>query len=118
MIGPPASGRLAPGVSCDKLTGHTAVIHSVTFSPDGQWILTTSEDQTAKLWDASSGREVLALTGHTGAVRSAAFSPDGRQIVTPSDDHTARVWETTSGRELLQLRGHIGPVLSATFSPN
>jgi hypothetical protein len=90
----------------------------VAFSPDGQRIVTGSADQTAKVWEAASGRELLALTGHIAPIWSVAFSPDGRRIVTGSADQTAKVWETTSGRELLTLKGHTAPIRSVAFSPD
>jgi WD40 repeat protein len=49
-------------------------------------------DQTARLWDAASGKKLLTLEGHTDGVRSAAFSPDGTRVVTASDDDTAKIW--------------------------
>ena len=58
-------------------------VSSVAFSPDGQHILTGSEDNTAKLWDLS-GRELQSFSGHTSYVRSVAFSPDGQHILTGS----------------------------------
>jgi WD40 repeat protein len=70
-----------------------ADIASAAFSPDGSRIVTGSSDQTAKVWDARSGAEVLSLKGQTESVRSAAFSPDGSRIVTTSGD-SAKVWET------------------------
>jgi WD40 repeat protein len=54
--------------------------------------VTTSFDD-AKVWDATSGAEVLTLRGHTLAVTSAAFSPDGSRVVTGSYDHTAKIWD-------------------------
>ena len=78
----------------------------MAFSSDGQRIVTGSVDQTAKVWEAASGKELLTLKGHSGSIRSVAFSPDGQRIVTGSDDKTAKVWEAASGRELLTLKGH------------
>ena len=63
----------------------TAAVSSAAFSPDGKRIVTASDDNTARLWDAESGKQIgEPLTGHTDAVGSAAFSPDGKRIVTAS----------------------------------
>ena len=69
----------------------------MAFSPDGQRIVTGSADQTAKVWDAASGGELLTLKGHSAAIWSVAFSPDGQRIVTGSWDQTAKVWEVATG---------------------
>ena len=63
------------------------VVSSAAFSPDGKRIVTASEDSTARLWDAETGKPIgEPLKGHEGAhVHSAAFSPDGKRIVTASD---------------------------------
>jgi hypothetical protein len=90
----------------------------VTFSPDGQRIVTGSADQTAKVWELTSGRELLTLKGHADVVASVAFSPEGKRIVTGSDDKTAKVWDAASGRELLTLKGHSAQLSSAAFSPD
>ncbi len=82
----------------------------MAFSPDGQRIVTGSADQTAKVWDAASGKELLTLKGHGAQVRSVAFSPDGQRIVTGSRDQTAKVWDAASGKELLTLKGHSGGI--------
>jgi eukaryotic-like serine/threonine-protein kinase len=84
------------------LKGHTSWISSASFSQDGERIVTTSGDKTAKVWDARSGAEVLTLKGHTGAVTSANFSSDGTRIVTAGGDSTVKVWDTTPiNREFL-----------------
>jgi len=75
-----------------ELTGHTASVRSASFSADGRWIVTASLDNTARVWEAASGREVAKLTGHTDSVWSASFSADGRWIVTASRDNTAIIY--------------------------
>ena len=80
-------------------------MNSAAFSPDGSRIVTASEDQTARIWDAASGKEIAVLRGHESSVTSAAFSRDGSRIVTASQDKVARIWdvglETMSAKDLL-----------------
>jgi WD40 repeat protein len=66
------------------LTGHSSTAHCTAFSPDGQQALTGSADNTARLWEVSSGQEVMQFAGHTASVFSVAFSPDGRHVLTGS----------------------------------
>lgn len=97
---------------------HQGWVFAAGFSPDGRRVVTASADETARIWDVSSGQLIAVLTGHTSAVRSAAFSPDGRHIVTASRDETARLWDAGSGKELAVLRGHQEAVDGAAFSPD
>jgi len=60
-------------------------------------VVTASFDQTARLWDAQTGKPLTEPLRHKGVVWSAQFSPDGLRVVTASYDKTARVWEVTSG---------------------
>ena len=81
-------------------------------------MVTASEDQTARLWDAATGKALVTLEGHTGPVISAAFSPDGTRVVTASWDQTARLWDAATGKALVTLDGHTERVYSAAFSPD
>ncbi len=99
------------------LRGHRAPIRSVAFSPDGQRIITGSEDLTAKVWDAGSGKELFSFNGDSYEVRSVAFSPDGQRIVTGGRDNT-KVRDASSGKEVLILKGDSGGIWSVAFSPD
>ena len=93
-------------------------IGRAVYSPDGRRVVTASQDHSARIWDAESGRLLATLSGHTDAVASAAFSPDGRRIVTAGWDKTACVWDAEIGTLLATLSGHAEAVIDAAFSPD
>ena len=110
--------QLKAHLALKTLQGHLDRVRSVACSPNGQRLLTGSDDKTAKVWEAASGKELLTLKGHSDSVYSVAFSPDGQRIMTGSADHTAKVWDAASGRELLTLKGHSAPIWSVAFAPD
>ncbi len=75
-----------------SLRGHDGGVYSAQFAPDGKSIVTASDDNTAHLWDAISGKELAVLHGHKNSVLNAQFAPDGKSIVTAGVDNTARLW--------------------------
>ncbi|NEO35988.1 MAG: TIR domain-containing protein [Moorea sp. SIOASIH] len=90
-----------------------------SFSQDDQQILTTSYDQTAKLWNFSGSEliEISEYKGHKGVVNSAALSPNRQQIITASNDKLAKLWNV-NGEIITDFKGHTDAVNSAVFSPD
>ena len=95
---------------------HNSSVNAVAFSPDGTKVLTGGGDSSARLWDISSGQEILRLA-HNSSVNAVAFSPDGTKALTGGDDDTARLWDASSGQEFHKLV-HNGSVNAVAFSPN
>jgi dipeptidyl aminopeptidase/acylaminoacyl peptidase len=92
------------------------VIFSAEFSPDGQQVVTASLDNTARVWDAATGKALREPMKHDGKVVSAQFSADGQRVVTASWDKTARVWDAAAGEALSEPMKHDDRVVSAQFS--
>jgi len=106
------------GATVERLEGHESPVTSVAWSPDGRRVATGSWDNTARIWDATTGDVVRALEGHGGYVYSVAWSPDGRRVATGSTDRTARIWDATTGEVVHVLEGHEDWVRSVAWSPD
>ena len=83
--------------------GHTSVVRSVAFSPDGKTLASGSWDDTIKLWDVATGKETRTLAGQTAYVLSVAFSPDGKTLASGSEDDTIKLWDVATGKNLYTL---------------
>ena len=101
------------------LAGHTRRITSpllsaptADVSPRRRW------DDTVKIWDVETRRELLSLCGHTEKVTCVAFSPDGRFVASSSQDRTVRLWDSATGREVLTLRDPTDRVFGVAYHPD
>jgi len=99
------------------LTGHADSVSAVAFSPDGAKIATTSFDGTAKVWDATTGAELLMFT-NAELFNRVAFSPDGKRLALSAYDATVTVWDAASGENLLSLEGYADYTTGLSFSPD
>ena len=61
------SGDTASGSRLAVLTGHTAGVNAIAFSPNGTQVATGSDDKSARLWDVGTGQS-LATLPHGGWV--------------------------------------------------
>jgi len=103
----------------DSFIAHSC-IHLVSFSPDGRFIISGSQDGTIRALDALTGHSIMnPLVDHEDGIGSVAFSPDGRHIVSGSNDKTVRVWDFQTGQSAMDpLMGHSDHVTSVAFSPD
>ncbi|PVG00008.1 WD40 repeat-like protein [Serendipita vermifera] len=77
-----------------RFTGHTDMISSVAFSPDGKHVISGSQDRSIRVWDVDTGKMIGSpFRGHTDTVNSITVSPDGKRIASGSYDKIIRVWE-------------------------
>jgi WD40 repeat protein len=96
--------------------GHSNFIHGVRFSPDEKYVITSSGDNTAKVWDLNSRKVVMELYHTRAGVFYSEFSPDGKFILTAPVIPNAKIWDAKSGQEIRELTGHTGSINSARHS--
>ena len=92
------------GKPIQVLQGHTDKILHARFSKDEKRVLTGSEDNTARLWDVASGKELHQFK-HGSTITTAEFSPDEKSILTASSGVLSKYWTTESGYRLNEGSG-------------
>ncbi|KAH0562229.1 hypothetical protein GP486_003077 [Trichoglossum hirsutum] len=103
--------------SLQTLEGHSGRVSAVSFSQDGQFFVSASQDKTVKLWETRTGALRSVLEGHSGWVNAVAFSPDSQLLASASDDKTVRLWDARTGTSR-SLEGHSDRVKVVAFSPD
>jgi len=104
-FGVPASAVIivdpTTGTHLSVLKGHAWDMNSVAVTPDGQKIISGSEDSKIKIWDTHTGEELAELKGHTGEIFHLSITSGGQQLVSAANskvihgfwDKTIRVWD-------------------------
>lgn len=105
------------GECIKTLMGHTDVVNSVCYSPDGKYLASGSQDETIKLWEVETGKCVKTLIGHEDHVTSVAYCPDGAYLASGSLDKTIKLWDVTTG-ECIKTLENAHFVYSVAFSPD
>ena len=113
----PAVCDVATGKALFDLEGHTKQVRDIDYSADGQWLVTASEDHTARVWRAATGKSVAVLP-HDAAVTMAMFSPAGQWIVTGTEDKVVRVWDAVSRTKVSEIDVRPKELASFALSPD
>jgi len=100
------------------LQGHRDRVHVVAFNPNGQTLVSSSNDQTIKIWNVTSGQCLQTLQGYNNWVWSVVFSPDGKTLASCSEDLTVKIWDITTGECLQILQDSDGLLSPIAFSPD
>ena len=108
----------ASGRHLKTLKGHKeGYVAGITFSPDGDILVTGSSDKTARLWNVHTGENIEILTGHTGIVYNAIFSPDGDSFITRGGN-TMRMWNANTREHLKTFEGDVYGCRWFKYSPD
>lgn len=94
---------VAQGRPLIDLRGHTHSLTTAKFSPDGQLVVTASQDGTARVWRVADGQPITVYRGHRGMVADVQFSVDGRRVLSSGADNTARIFEASLAPSLSEL---------------
>ncbi|MHC9541208.1 MAG: caspase family protein [Vulcanimicrobiota bacterium] len=98
--------------------GHIFVVSSVSFSPDGRYLISGGQDTTIKLWETETGRCLRSWKGHAGKVTSVVYSPKGGIAASCGEDKAVYLWNVTTGALLKSPGEQSGIIRSIAFSPD
>ncbi|KAL1562867.1 Transcription initiation factor TFIID subunit 5, variant 2 [Salvia divinorum] len=100
----------AGGRNYTLFRGHAGPVHSATFSPFGDFILSSSSDSTIRLWSSKLNANLVCYKGHNYPVWDVQFSPLGHYFASASHDRTARIWSMERIHTLRIMAGHLSDV--------
>lgn len=101
-----------------NLTPHNTTINTVKWSPDGKRLASGSADNTIKIFDIESGKEVQEFTGHQGSISDLSWNPDGKKLASAAKDKTIKIWDLEKNQEIDSIPGHDNGQMYIKWSPN
>uniref|UniRef100_A0A8D0DJQ4 Transcription initiation factor TFIID subunit 5 n=1 Tax=Salvator merianae TaxID=96440 RepID=A0A8D0DJQ4_SALMN len=100
------------------LYGHSGPVYGTSFSPDRNYLLSSSEDGTIRLWSLLTFSCLVGYKGHNYPVWDTQFSPYGYYFVSGGHDRVARLWVTDHYQPLRIFAGHLADITCTRFHPN
>ncbi|MCC5634577.1 trypsin-like peptidase domain-containing protein [Nostoc sp. CHAB 5844] len=100
------------------LSGNSARVFSVAYSPDGQTLASGGSGRIIEIWNLYTGKVIRTLSGHSDWVQSIAYSPDGKTLASGSRDKTIKIWNLSTGKVIRTLSGDFFQVLPVAYSPD
>src|SRR5439155_18275238 len=97
---------------------HDSLVWSVTFSPDGRWLISTHADGAILVWDVAERQRIANLNEHSAAVYGVAYSQDGKRVASSSEDTSVIIWNAATGQKEAVLIGHTSKANGVAFLPN
>ncbi|ETO08838.1 WD repeat-containing protein, partial [Reticulomyxa filosa] len=100
------------------IKGYENAIRSIKFSANGNKMITSSNDNTVRIWNVTSGKQITTLKGHYNIVYRAELMSNENIAVSCSSDKTIRLWNVHNRTEIMRLHGHLSTIWSINISPN
>ncbi len=99
------------------LKEHKGTIFDLSWSPDGNFLASASNDNSVLIWNLEDGSLRKRLAGHDSWVQSITWSPDGKTIASASKDGSIKLWDVNSGELIRILKGHKEIVYKISWCP-
>ncbi|KAI0462942.1 hypothetical protein LJB42_003746 [Komagataella kurtzmanii] len=99
-----------------ELKGHTLGVSDLSWSDDGRYLASASDDTTVKIWSIESFKCVKTLVGHTYHVNCVKFNHKGNLLISGSSDEAIRVWDINNSKCLKTLCAHSDPISAVDLS--
>lgn len=97
-------------------TGHTDIVNDIAISQNNKYMISGSNDKTARIWDLQTGKELRKLAVDCWKVQAVAFSRDSRFAATGCNDGTIKVWEVETGKLIANIISEGENIKSVVFS--
>ena len=99
------------------LQGHRQIVNRIAWHPNGSYIASTSLDETVRMFDVETAKEILLQEGHAASTYGIAFQNDGSLLATTDLKGGIRLWDIRSGKAIFSTVA-ASQFLSADFSPD
>ena len=99
-----------------NLEGHAHIVTDLAVSDNGQFLVSGSNDRTAKIWNIEERKLIKSFPGHLGVITTVDISSKGNFILTGSQDKTVRIWDVQTNLPIEMIEGHTKTITTATFS--
>ncbi len=100
------------------LIGGTTVVNVITYSPNGDLLVSGSRDNLVRVWGGANESNLIVLRGHMSQVTSLGFSPDGTFLASGDAQGVIRIWDPINQFQYSNLDNTPGPIRSLAFSPD
>jgi WD40 repeat protein len=111
-----ASLTTPPGLLLRTYSGHKSSVTCAQVTPDGRWLVSTSLDGTATVWDVTTGLPVVHYRRHAAYVTALAVDRSSHYVFSGSEDGMLKSWAVKTGSERYSVQAHPGGILALAMA--
>lgn len=101
----------------NDIAAHPSWVTTVTYSPNGNYIVTGGSDNRVKIW-TNTGTLLFTCNGHTDDITNVKVTPDNNYVISSAKDDKIKVWNISTGALVQTITGHTNDVNSIDISPD